>query len=486
MEVEGEPTHWAKKNFLKEADLPRAKEIIDEWLREGVVKIREEPVTHTYSLLAVEKKDEFGKKTDIRLCVDLRPLNKIMKDTHYPLPTIPEIIATVGKFKGKKSRRSKVDCTAAYQRLRCIGVPICFVFDGVIYQFLVAMFGAKPMTSIFQRVADDIARPLKVVRPYVDDFSFGSTSQEEAIVTAVKLIERLTAFGIVVNQKKSRFAVTNLKLLGHDLGPQGVKMSPEKVQSLLEWPEPQTGKQVMANYYRAYIRNFSVITAPLDALRQKAKIQLSDKERTAFTQLKEEIAENILLAYPEPARGIYIGVDASESGVGAWRGQLKEEFIGLDEELVDESHLDILEFASKAFPAGKNYSSATVRELQGCIFALKKFLPHLYGREFILFTDHSALVHLFTKKDPSPLWSRWIDLLQSLTFKVIHWKGENNVMADALSRQFESSSTLVEKLIMHGKVEPSETEKVEKLEKIHALGHFGKQQLFLQVWIDGF
>jgi hypothetical protein len=435
--------------------MPRVKEIVESWVTDDVIKVREEPVTHTYALLAVDKLDGDGNK-DVRLCIDLRPLNKIMIDTKYPVPLIADVLQCVGQFKGKNSFRTKIDCTAAYHRFKCTGVPICFTFESVVYQFVVAMFGAKPMTSIFQRVADDIVRPFKVIRPYVDDFSFGSPNKEHAVIMAVKLIDELTDFKIIVNKKKSKFAQRELTLLGHKLGPEGRSMCQDKVKALLDWPVPETGKQIMrflgaANYYRSYIPKFSLLSVPLDKLRNKGKVFFNEEEQAAFEALKAAVAQNIQLVYPDIKLGIFIGVDASGSGVGAWRAQLKEVCKDKDPQAIVFEDLDVIEFASKAFPVGKNYASATMRELQGVIFAVKKFLPYLYGRHFIIFTDHSALVHLFTKPEPSPLIHRWIDLLQSLQFDVIHWKGEKNVVADRLSRQHSSSSIVNEVGILKGK-----------------------------------
>ena len=233
VEVESEPTHWARRNFIKPSDHADVAKAVHEWASKGVIVERTVPVTHCYSLLVVDKKNEAGKKEGIRVCVDLRPLNAIMKDTEFPLPTIPEIINVIGQYSGPNSRRSKIDCTQAYMRFRCTGEPICFQFDSKMYQFKVAMFGAKPMTSIFQRVAEDIARPLSDVRAYIDDFSFGSNSYETAIMTAVALIKRLTHFKIIVNKKKSRIACIKIVLLGHCLGPKGVMMVDEKVQELI-------------------------------------------------------------------------------------------------------------------------------------------------------------------------------------------------------------------------------------------------------------
>ena len=55
------------------------------------------------------------------------------------------------------------------------------------------------------------------------------------------------------------------------IGPQGVKMQREKVDSILSWPTPRNTKDVqkfmgLANYYRWFIRDFSRIAKPLNML----------------------------------------------------------------------------------------------------------------------------------------------------------------------------------------------------------------------------
>nr|GEZ95404.1 reverse transcriptase domain-containing protein [Tanacetum cinerariifolium] len=52
----------------------------------------------------------------------------------------------------------------------------------------------------------------------------------------------------------------------------------------------------------------------------------------------------------------------------------------------------------------------------------------------IVYTDHSALKYLFSKKDSKVRLLRWVLLLQEFTFKVIDTKGAENLAADHLSR----------------------------------------------------
>nr|GFB24449.1 reverse transcriptase domain-containing protein [Tanacetum cinerariifolium] len=52
----------------------------------------------------------------------------------------------------------------------------------------------------------------------------------------------------------------------------------------------------------------------------------------------------------------------------------------------------------------------------------------------IVYTDHSALKYLFSKKDAKARLLRWMLLLQEFNFKVIDTKGAENYVADHLSR----------------------------------------------------
>jgi len=76
----------------------------------------------------------------------------------------------------------------------------------------------------------------------------------------------------------------------------------------------------------------------------------------------------------------------------------------------------------------------TEKEFLTVVFALEKIHPYLLGSKTVIFTDHSALKHLMTKKEAKARLIRWILLLQEFDLKIHDKKGVENVMADQLSR----------------------------------------------------
>ena len=68
------------------------------------------------------------------------------------------------------------------------------------------------------------------------------------------------------------------------------------------------------------------------------------------------------------------------------------------------------------------------------MFAFDKFRPYLIGNKVIVFTDHSAIKYLMTKKEAKPRLICWVLLLQEFDVKIRDKKGSENMVADHLSR----------------------------------------------------
>ena len=84
-----------------------------------------------------------------------------------------------------------------------------------------------------------------------------------------------------------------------------------------------------------------------------------------------------------------------------------------------------------------NYAT-TKKELLAIVFAFDKFHSYLIGTKVIVYTDHSAIKYLISKKDAKPRLIRWILILQEFDLEIRDTKGSENVVADHLSH-LESS-----------------------------------------------
>jgi hypothetical protein len=114
--------------------------------------------------------------------------------------------------------------------------------------------------------------------------------------------------------------------------------------------------------------------------------------------------------------------DASEKGIGG---------------VLLQKHGDItfpVCFASrKLLPRETRYSTIE-REGLAIVWSIQKFQCYLYGREFILQTDHAPLVYMSRAKVSNPRIMRWVLTLQPYRYRVEYIKGSENVGADFLSR----------------------------------------------------
>lgn len=71
--------------------------------------------------------------------------------------------------------------------------------------------------------------------------------------------------------KKCEFHKSEIAFLGYRIGLGGVAMDDRKVKAVTEWPEPKTVKELQrflgfTNFYQRFIKNFSMVAAPLTSL----------------------------------------------------------------------------------------------------------------------------------------------------------------------------------------------------------------------------
>ena len=74
------------------------------------------------------------------------------------------------------------------------------------------------------------------------------------------------------------------------------------------------------------------------------------------------------------------------------------------------------------------------KELLAIMRALRKWKSDLLGSPFFVYTDHKTLLNFDVQKDLSQRQARWMEEMSMYDCKLVYVKGEDNSMADALSR----------------------------------------------------
>jgi hypothetical protein len=88
--------------------------------------------------------------------------------------------------------------------------------------------------------------------------------------------------------------------------------------------------------------------------------------------------------------------------------------------------------------------AAYEQELIGLVQAVRHWRPYLWGRSFIIRTDHYSLKFLLDQRLSTIPQHTWVSKLFGYDFQVVFQPGKHNMAADALSRREEETATMHE------------------------------------------
>ena len=397
---------------------------VQEMLEQGVIR----PSTSPYSapVWIVPKKTDASNKIKWRMVIDYRKLNEKTKEDKHPLPNMDDILDKLGRA----NYFTTLDLAKGFHQIEVEEKSIektAFSTPQGHFEFLRMPFGLKNAPATFQRMMNNTLAEFigKICFVYLDDVIIFSTSLEEHENSLIKILTKLKEVNLQVQLDKTEFLKKETEFLGHIVTTDGIKPNPKKLDAIEKFPLPKTIKEIqgflgLTGYYRKFIHDYAKIAKPMTIYLKKDKIiNTNDKEyNKSFNELKKLISNDPILIYPDFNKTFTLTTDASNFALGAVLSQDKKPIC----------------FASRTLNAHEINYSTIEKELLAIVWATKQFRHYLYGRQFIIKTDHRPLVWLSNLKEPNSKMQRWKIKLNEYNFRIDYIKGNENVVADALSR----------------------------------------------------
>ena len=169
----------------------------------------------------------------IRLCVDYRKLNQVIKFDTYPMPRVEEWLDQVGNARFITT----LDLAKGYWQ-----VPLneedkektAFVSPKGLHQFTTMPFGLCGALATFRQLMDSVLRGTDAFAGvYLDDIVIYSKTWEDHLHHSRDVFNRLEEAHLTVKMKKCVFAAKDCVYLGFRIGQGGVRPEDSRIQEIL-------------------------------------------------------------------------------------------------------------------------------------------------------------------------------------------------------------------------------------------------------------
>jgi transposase InsO family protein len=379
-----------------------------------------------------------------RFCVDYRRLNAATVKHAHPLPNVADQIQRAAGhnfycFLDLKDGFWQIEVAPEDRHKTAFSTLFgLFVWN-------VMPFGLANAPATFQAFIEEVLEPCRdFTTGLLDDICVFANTLAECFSRTRAVLERLAAYGLVLNTKKCEWFVDSGKFLGFIISRSGVRCDPAKISAVLERPPPTTATEVRsflnaAGYFRHFIQRFAHQAAclyDLTGLPKGAAVTLTAEQLEAWRQLRAALTQAPLLKPYNWTLPVVLETDSSQTCAGAVLLQPYPRASAATSSATASAKktLHPVAYMSKKLTPTQQRYATQEHELLAVTTALEQWRHWLEGADITVVTDHDSLKMLRTKQEQPARMLRFLGKIEHFGVNIVYRKGKANVVADWLSR----------------------------------------------------
>jgi len=271
---------------------------------------------------------------------------------------------------------------------------------------------------------------------YLDDIVVWSQDIVEHERNVQLIFQVLIDAKLYCNKKKKKLFCFRVNFLGHTISQDGIEADEKKAEKIENWPVPTNATEMhvflgLMHYLNTFLPKLVVQSDILSVFTTKeAEKKFPEwllKHQLSFDTIKVIVtSQECLTAINHENMGhnkIFVMTDASDRVSGAVLS------FGPTWELARPVAYDSMTFKGPEL----NYPIHE-KELLAIMHTLRKWKVNLLGSEFFVYTNHKTLLNFNRQKDMSRRQLWWMEELSIYNCQFVYVKGEDNSVADVLSR----------------------------------------------------
>ena len=413
-----------------------------------------------------------------RLCVSYRKLNAVTRPFTFPIIRCDDAVREIGDSRYfitmdldsgywqvpcEEKSKAKLAFFTPTGKKRWKTMPMGATNAHPVFVALVAKFKKE-----WDAKADALGLKDYQSQVIVDDIMISAREVATLISYFICILEILQHYRCTAKLKKCRFLPSVAEFVGLDIHPQGNSPAKAKFEAFqkLEQPKTFTDLNMLIGCFGFYQEHIPLYEVRIKRWRETQKLRpppgspktedntILQKAWTVeddklLQELKDTILSEPILKRPNSNARFYLKTDWSKNAMGAALLQPdtddEKATLAMNDEIqgspcqFDQTksglRLHPIAFISRRTSGPEQSYHSYIGEACAGIWAIEKFRPYLFGREFTWLTDCSGLRKFFEGDEvPTHMVQRWRMQLLRYDFTIVHRPGRMMFECDMLSR----------------------------------------------------